>query len=292
MPLDGELQRLLNKTLVTHQQAAEKAVRREAKEQAAAAAASMPPHALPARLMPVSLGRRAPPRQERKNFFSSDPSKIHGSAEPEPKPRSAGRGSGASRGSTAGRSDDPEEDSVEFQNMARAVEEFGASMLGGLAKKDQVARRRAHLGLKPAKEQKRPYKQLVELRKKQRTQDAAAAELAREAGNRGRRSTVGGGERERDAEVRKRKRAEAGIDGNATRNGVLHVPRAVIKEVQFKSRDRSAGKGGKGGRGGGSKGGRGGRGKGGGRGSGAAKGRGGAGKGGGGGGRGRGGRGR
>jgi hypothetical protein len=269
MPLDGELQRLLNKTIATHQQAAEKAVRREAKAQATAAAASKP--APSARLAPVSIGRRAPPRQERKNFFSSDPSKIHASAEPGP--RSAGRGSGV------GRSDDPEEDSADFRNMARAVEEFGASMLGGLAKKDQAARRRAQLGLKPTKEQKRPYKQLVELRKKQRTQDSAAAELAREAGNRGRRSTVGGGERERDAEVRKRKRAEAGIDGNATRNGVLHVPRSVIKEVQFKSRDRPAGRGGKGGRGGGGKEGRGGGGKGGrggGRGSGAPKSRGGA----------------
>jgi len=257
MTLDTELQRLLSKTLTTHQQAAQKVVQREV-QAGAKATASHASHARgSARLATAPLGRRAPTRQERKNFLSSNPSKIYETESADAAPPPATRG---------GRSDDPEEDSVDFRNMARAVEEFGASMLGGLAKKDQAARKRSQLALKPVKEQKRPYKQLVELRKKQRTQDSAAADLAREAGNKARKSTVGGGERKRDAEARKKKRTEGGIDGNATRNGVLHVPRSVIKDVQFKSRERPSGKGkGKGSKGGGKgKGGRGG-GKGGGR---------------------------
>ena len=240
MPLDAEMQRLLVSTLRTHAHAAQKVNERERPP-------PKPAQKPAVRLPPASAtGRRAPSRHERNSFFSSNSSKIH-QGEAAGKDESGGKG--------ARRAGDPEEDSAEFRSMARAVEELGSQVLGGLAKKDQVARKRAQLALKPAKDQKRPYKQLVELRKKQRKQDAAAADLAREAGNKARRSTVKGGEQER-SEERKKVRTDTNIDGNATRNGVLYVPRSLIKDVQFKSRDRTGGgkgsaRGGKGGRGGG-----------------------------------------
>ena len=59
---------------------------------------------------------------------------------------------------------------------------LGAAKLSGLSKKDQKARERERLGLAPQKDHKRPYKELVALRKKQREQDAAAAALAKQAG--------------------------------------------------------------------------------------------------------------
>ena len=56
---------------------------------------------------------------------------------------------------------------------ARAlVERLGESRLEGLAKKDQRARLRGQLGLKPEKRQKMPYKLLVARRTKERAQDA------------------------------------------------------------------------------------------------------------------------
>ena len=72
---------------------------------------------------------------------------------------------------------------AEFTKMAFSVEQYGSGKLTGLAKKDHVARERERLGLAPTKLQKRPYKQMMELRKKQRKQDADAAALAKAAGN-------------------------------------------------------------------------------------------------------------
>ncbi len=149
-----------------------------------------------------------------------------------------------------------------MRSMARSVERFGAAKLEGLSKKDQAARERQQLGLPPAKLQKRPYNQLMGLRKKQRAQDAAAAALAKEAGL---------ASRKQSAELAKPsgKRGRSGrgelwtpsgsADGVAG-TGVMSVSKKLIRSVRFKASKTQGGGGGKRGRG------KGGAGKGGGRG--------------------------
>ena len=157
-------------------------------------------------------------------------------------------------------------DEREFAQLARSVERLGESRLEGLAKKDQRARLRGQLGLKPEKRQKMPYKLLVARRTKERAQDAAAAELARQAGMAPRRAPGqgggggggggrGGGAGSRGGWLAAEKTPSL---GGALRGGVLHVTSSTIKSVNYSTKQRGGGgKGGKGGRGRGGGGGRG-----------------------------------
>ena len=120
--------------------------------------------------------------------------------------------------------------------MALSVEMFGANKLEGLSKKDQKARERARLGLQPERDHKRPYKQLVELRNKQRTQDEAAAALAKETGMTGRKQSA-------ELTVEGPKRDKWG-EGVILKGGMLHVDTKQIRNVRF-----HAGKGEGGGKG-------------------------------------------
>ena len=120
---------------------------------------------------PRSNGSARPSADERRQFMSGAASRVHAPASA----RAAAGAAGAGRGAADG-------DEREFAQLARSVERLGESRLEGLAKKDQRARLRGQLGLKPEKRQKMPYKLLVARRTKERAQDAAAAELARQAG--------------------------------------------------------------------------------------------------------------
>ena len=155
-----------------------------------------------------------------------------------------------------------------FNEMALSVEMYGSTRLDGLSKKDQRRRERERLGLQPEKQQKRPYKQLMALRKKQRGQDDAAAALAKAGGNTVRKQSAELGE------GRSRRRAGWAYRRRRVGGGVLRVHQKQIRSVRFHAGGKGRGGGGKGG------GGKGGGGKG--------KGKGGGGKGRGGGGRGRG----
>ena len=154
--------------------------------------------------------------------------------------------------------------------MALSVEMFGASKLEGLAKKDQKARTRERLGLAPTKDHKRPYKQLMELRKKQRAQDAAAASLAKQAGMSARKQSDELAKRGQNGRPNAPggRRGDGPTDGVGLGGGVLHVSNKQIRNVRYhatQAQPRGGGKGGKkgGGKGkgrGGGGGGRGGRG--------------------------------
>ena len=234
MPLDLETQRLLKRTLETHKAAAKAVCDKEA-----AKARPSPAAAPRLKAAKAPLGRRAPSAAERANFLSSDPSRIYAA------PRALGAPSAAARPDDGGGGGG--ELDLELRNLSKAVEALGSTRLEGLAKKDHAARQRKQLALKPAKEQKRPYTQLVALRKKQRSQDHAAAELAREAGNTARRSTIGGGELGVAPQLKRRK--PAGLLDADARDGVMHVSRQTIRKVQFQSRVAARGcrGGGKGG---------------------------------------------
>ena len=113
--------------------------------------------------------------RERSMFMSASSSKVLAA------PREPERSHGGGRSQPAAASE-KQLQRAEFKGMATSVELFGAAKLTGLARKDQLERARAHLGLAPVRDHKRPYKQLMALRKLQRDQDASAAALAKEAG--------------------------------------------------------------------------------------------------------------
>ena len=186
--------------------------------------------------------------------MSGAASRVHAPASARAGAGAAGAGRGAADG-----------DEREFAQLARSVERLGESRLEGLAKKDQRARLRGQLGLKPEKRQKMPYKLLVARRTKERAQDAAAAELARQAGMAPRRAPGqggggggggrGGGAGSRGGWLAAEKTPSL---GGALRGGVLHVTSSTIKSVNYSTKQRGGGgKGGKGGRGRGGGGGRG-----------------------------------
>lgn len=170
-------------------------------------------------------------------------------------------------GTSAPSTDERQQQRAELKSLALSVEMFGASKLEGLAKKDQKARERERLGLAPITDHKRPYKQLMALRKKQRAQDGAAATLAKQAGmtarkqsdELARRSSLGSGGRGGGG------RGDGPSDGVGLGGGVLHVSKKLIRNVRFhsnKAQNTSAGGRGKGkgsGRGRGASKGRGGR---------------------------------
>jgi hypothetical protein len=244
--------------LVARAQAAHVAVSaRGAKPPAAAAAAAPPAASAAARpaKRPRSDGAARPSADERRQFMSGAASRVHAPASA----RAAAGAAGAGRGAADG-------DEREFAQLARSVERLGESRLEGLAKKDQRARLRGQLGLKPEKRQKMPYKLLVARRTKERAQDAAAAELARQAGMAPRRAPGqgggggggggrGGGAGSRGGWLAAEKTPSL---GGALRGGVLHVTSSTIKSVNYSTKQRGGGgKGGKGGRGRGGGGGRG-----------------------------------
>ena len=148
-----------------------------------------------------------------------------------------------------------------FKDMAFSVEMFGAGNLSGLAKKDHAARERERLGLAPVKLQKRPYKQLMELRKKQRTQDAAATALAKAGGNTARSTSrelarraegTGAGSGRAD---RRGGASRGPVDGVSAGGGTLFVSAKQIRSTNFHvSKNQRGGGGGGKGRGGGGKG--------------------------------------
>lgn len=208
-----------------------------------------------------------PPRAERDLFMSASASRIHERAAPEPE-----RGVGKGIGSAAAVATEAQQRRIDFKEMAHNVEMFGGAQLQGLSRKDQKARERAQLGLQPEKPHKRPYKQLMELRKKQRAQDATAAELARQGGNTARKQTAelagrGVSKVYGRLEAREGGSSRGPSDGVSAAGGVLNVSAKQIRAVAFHTKNKGKGKGGggkgKGGRGG--KGGGRGRGRGGGR---------------------------
>lgn len=219
------------------------------------------------RSVPKPSSERLPPPSfaERDHFMSASASRIH-TAQPVQNRSFSGE-------SRRPHDEEQQQQRIEFKSMALSVEMLGAAKLSGLSKKDQKARERERLGLAPQKDHKRPYKELMALRKKQRDQDADAAALSKQAGMTARKQT---------AEL-----AGSGKGGNAKRgptdgvalggNGVLHVDQKLIRNVRFHAaKGKGSGTGGKGGKGGKGKGG----GKGGGKGAGkGSKGRGGKGKG-------------
>ena len=256
----ADVQRLVAQTLSRHASG----TWGKAKAPAGAAPSARPSSAGPSAAQrapaPAPSAARGPARADRDNFMSSDVSRVHDRSDAtaglDQPPTRAGRGGSANS----------------FNDAIREVERLGGARLKGLSKIDQKVRERKQLGLRPEKGQKRPYPQLVALRKKQRAQDEDAARLAKQAGMKERRSTVG--QRHTAPQVHNYKSSNATPRslGDALHGGVLHVSSATIKGVQWRARaGRGGGRGGKGGRG---KGGRGGRGTGRGRGGGGRGGRG------------------
>ena len=279
--MDAELQRLIAKTRTAHgQQSAERptsghavgssshrsiaptfpaaqqaAVPRKRKRLKADAADAGPPPGRPRLAPPPSFA-------ERDLFFSASADRVHTRA-----PMTQLGASGSPRDAPfAGKlpaqqqQQQKQQQQQAFKEMAVSVELYGSARLEGLSKKDQKARERQRLGLQPEKPHKRPYKQLMELRKKQRGQDAVAAALAKEAGNTVRKQAP---ELLRAAERAKFRADDGPTDGVNAGSGVLHVNAKQIRAVRFHSKKGGGGGGkGKGGRGGGGKG-KGGRGKGG-----------------------------
>ncbi len=117
---------------------------------------------------------------------------------------------------------------LEMRQIAQQVERLGASKLDGLFKKDQRARERSKLGLKPPKGQKMPYLQLKALRKKQRGQDASSAALACEAGTQSRRQDDA---LYKGSRHKAHKRNEPRL-GDTLRNGALVLSQKTIREVR------------------------------------------------------------
>ena len=274
--MDAELQRLIAKTRTAHgQQSAERptsghavgssshrsiaptfpaaqqaAVPRKRKRLKADAADAGPSPGRPRLAPPPSFA-------ERDLFFSASADRVHTRA-----PMTQLGASGAPRDAPVVQQQQKQQQKADFKEMAVSVELYGSARLEGLSKKDQKARERQRLGLQPEKPHKRPYKQLMELRKKQRGQDAVAAALAKEAGNTVRKQAP---ELLRAAERAKFRADDGPTDGVNAGSGVLHVNAKQIRAVRFHSKKGGGGGGkGKGGRGGGGKGkgGRGGGGKG------------------------------
>ena len=218
---------------------------------------------------PAPNAAAAPRFAERDMFMSSSASSVHSRApERAPRPKSAA-------------DDEPE---LDMKAFSRKVEQLGASQLRGMAKKDlsskiaakdQEVRMRMQLGLRAQKAPKMPYKRLLAVRKKQRSQDDTAADLAKQAGMTARRKPNAS-----------KQAAQAGRGGSGGRGGfggapslgrslvggVLHVSNSDIKRTRFAAKaagsasaggGRGRGQGGKGKRGGGGGGGGKGRGRGG-----------------------------
>ena len=276
MVFDAELARLLAKTREAHGASTSKLPRKPPPSTSKPPAASSAPSEKPKKSLKAEKRKRpatadaaapnpkrasssaAPSFAERELFFSASADRVHSRAPPPDE-----------RQPSAAAASEQQLQHRAFNEMALSVEMYGSTRLDGLSKKDQRRRERERLGLQPEKQQKRPYKQLMALRKKQRGQDDAAAALAKAGGN-----TV----RKQSAElVRKADRGDGPggpTDGVAVGGGVLRVHQKQIRSVRFHASGKGRGGGGKGG------GGKGGGGKG--------KGKGGGGKGRGGGGRGRG----
>ena len=162
--MDAEMQRLLRKTLNSHGTRDRPAT--SAWEATPAPASSGKKRAMPIAEAFSSHSNRdttggAPSRAERKQFMSQSAAHIHEAPVAVP----GGLVGGRQRGE-----DEDEEQEIDFSALSRAAEMLGAQQLEGLSKKDQTARTRKGLGLKPERGQKRPYPLLVALRKKQRTQ--------------------------------------------------------------------------------------------------------------------------
>ena len=155
--MDAELARLVAKARGTHGMPLEAAAptatvdapsksrKRKADDSSSAPAKRKLPSAAIAAARP-----KAPPSfAEREQFMSASSSRVHMPVSP-----------GDQMPTKPVAIEEKQKQRLEFKNMALSVEMFGATKLAGLSKKDQKARERERLGLRPERDHKRPYKQV------------------------------------------------------------------------------------------------------------------------------------